>query len=85
MYVASSTNSSTRSNKVAKVQYEYKIIDCHEQRDQTGIHDKVALLTYILNTIALQNNGWRFHSLVNSDAFGIKSACPLVILEREIK
>ena len=63
--------------------YEYMVIDCHEIRDKTGIHDKHELLEYILGTLV--SNGWRYHSMIDADAFGIKGACPLVILEMEVK
>ena len=68
--------------KDKKVQYEYKIINCHEIRDNTGIAHKEELLHYILNTDTIIDDGWRFHSLVVSEAFGVKDECPLVILER---
>jgi hypothetical protein len=69
--------------KMAKL-YEYRVINCHEIRQQTGIHGKEELIDWILNKAELlnTNGGWRLHSIVASDAFGIKGDCPLIILER---
>ena len=68
--------------KDKKVQYEYKVIDCNKIQKETGTHDKVVLLNYILNTDTIIDDGWQFHSLLASEAFGIKGECPIIILER---
>ena len=60
--------------KDKKVQYEYKVIDCHSI---PGIHYNKDLMEYIFNLYP----NWRFHTFIAADGFGVYN-CPLVILER---
>ena len=62
-------------------EYTYSVVHC-EDAERPIEHPEMHVQSHLDEYAAL---GWRYHSLIPSDAFGIKNNCVLMIFEREVK
>ena len=61
--------------------YTYKVVHCEDIERPLNYPD-ICLQNHLNEYAEL---GWRYHSLIAANAFGIKNNCVLLIFEKEVE
>ena len=61
--------------------YAYVVVHC-EDAERPIEHPEIHIQAHLDEYAEL---GWKYHSLITADAFGIKNNCVLLVFEKEVE